>query len=442
MKHPFTLERGGRTYYLVKHPSARKLPPAELARKPWFLRYVDPKTKRETWNKVGEYYELQIAVEAAKKLIELSRGEAHPFIQYRDQVTYRQRLTLGRMLADYQAAGCPDDKGRPRQGTALETLKTHIKSLIRYEAWAERHPSTITDADRAAYHGHRTQTVKAGVKGDRTTELEAVTLNSALRWAWRRGDLQELPREMNTTFRAAADIEHARDVMPSSAEELHAIARHFFSEGGDSVVYGWATLLGAYTALRRGELQMLRAHPQRHGVHVEPGWYDERLLIVPRTKRRAGNSVQGEFLLNDPTRPDVKLLLDRIRAWRATYQPTAPQRGYASDHIDQGALLPMAPDTLTKHLQRAAKDLGLPQRQAHGLRAYYVSARLAAGISPAQVADEVGHLGSGDALVRTIYGATPPQWRGLENVYTWLPTGENRRPAWTQLEPAANLIAI
>jgi integrase len=239
--------------------------------------------------------------------------------------------------------------------------------------------------------------------------------------------------------------------MPSSAEELHAIARHFFSEGGDSVVYGWATLLGAYTALRRGELQMLRAHPQRHGVHVEPGWYDERLLIVPRTKRRAGKSVQGEFLLNDPTRPEVLPLLNRIRQWRATLGPVGqgscrapfkPKRGFPSQSIDPEALLPMCPDTLTKQLQSAAETLGLPQRQAHGLRAYYVSARLAAGIPAAQVADEVGHLGSGDALVRTIYGATPPQWRGLENVYTWLPTGENRRPAWTQLEPAANLIAI
>jgi integrase len=255
---------------------------------------------------------------------------------------------------------------------------------------------------------------------------------------------------MNTTFRVAADIEHARDVMPTSGDELHLLAAELFKHPG-TVVYGWAVLLGAYTGLRRGELQLLRHNPQRHGVHVEAGWFDDRILIVPRTKRRAGKSVQGEFLLNDPTRPEVLPLLNRIRQWRSTLGPVGqgscrapfkPKRGYASDHIDQGALLPMAPDTLTKHLQRAAKDLGLPQRQAHGLRAYYVSARLAAGISPAQVADEVGHLGSGDALVRTIYGATPPQWRGLENVYTWLPTGENRRPAWTQLEPAANLIAI
>jgi hypothetical protein len=102
----------------------------------------------------------------------------------------------------------------------------------------------------------------------------------------------------------------------------------------------------------------------------------------------------------------------------------------------------MPENTLTKQLQRVAKALGLPQRQAHGLRAYYVSARLAAGILPSQVAGEIGHLGSGDHLVRTVYGDTPPQWRGLENVYTWLPPADKSAPAWAILQPAGNVISL
>ncbi len=433
-KHPFTLERGGRTYFLVKHPAARKLPAADMARAPWFIRFIDPTTKRETWRKVGDWHERELATEAARTLLINARTGGNPWQKLSDQLRYRQTLTLARLLADYRAAGCPDTKGRPRSAAALAAIHANLDALLTFTNWAGTPPATITDADRDAYWAHRRGAVVRGT-GDRTTELELVTLNNALQWAWRLGTIEHLPRGMKASYRDPSKIEHARDVMPSSAEELHTIARELFKDR-ETEVYGWAVLLGAFTGLRLGELQALKAAPQRIGVHVEPGWYDERCLIVPRTKRRAGKSHQDEFALNDKTRPEVRPLLDRIRQWRAARLPSpGPQTTSA-------ALLPMVPNTLTKQLQRIAAGLGLPQRQAHGLRAYYVSARLAAGITPAQVAGEVGHLGSGDHLVRTVYGETPPQWRGLENVYTWLPPADKTAPAWAILQPPGNLIRI
>lgn len=428
MKHPFTIERGGRTYCLVKHPAARKLPAADMARAPWFIRFVDPATKRETWRKVGEWHEKELAAEAARTLLINARSGGSPWQKLSDQLRYRQTLTLARLLSDYRTAGCPDTKGRPRTSGALAAIHANLDALLTF-TWTATAPATITDADRDAYWVHRRAAVVRGT-GDRTTELELVTLNNALQWAWRLGTIEHLPRGMKASYRDPSKVEHARDVMPSSAEELHTLAREAFKTS-DTEVYGWAILLGAFTGLRLGELQALRAGPQRIGVHVEPGWYDDRCLIVPRTKRRAGKSHQDEFALNDPTRAEVRPLLDRIRQWKAAH-PKLETR-------NAEPLLPMVENTLTKQLQRIAKTLGLPQRQAHGLRAYYVSARLAAGITPSQVAGEVGHLGSGDHLVRTVYGDTPPQWRGLENVYTWLPP---LTPAWTVLQPVANVIRL
>lgn len=447
MKHPFQLERGGRQWFLVKHPGIRQklkagtITEAQARATPWYIRLEkSPDTGKSALLKVGDNEQLGLAIEAAKLHLLKAREGANPYKQYKDAVTYRKSLTLSKLLAAWQAIGCPDNHGRPRAGDALETLTRNIRNLLAFP-WADKVPGTITDADRDDYHAHRLTTVTRGT-GSRTTELELVTLNSALQWAWRRGDLQELPRGLKTSYRDPSAIEHARDVMPSSAEELHAIARHLFNRPA-TAVYGWATLLGAFTGLRLGELQALRASPQRVGVHVEPGWYDDRCLVVHRSKRRGGKPVQDEFALNDTTRAQVRPLLERIRHWHAAFKqnPATPGRKH-SRRIDLEALLPMTPDSLTKQLQDCAAELKLPERQAHGLRAYYVSARLAAGIAPAQVAGEVGHLGSGDHLVRTVYGDKPPQWRGLENVYTWLPTAADKLPAWQTLEPAANIIKL
>jgi integrase len=374
----------------------------------------------------GAALSLAAAELAARDLITAHFRGPDQYAALRDATKLRQSLTVGKILTDYRAAGCQDRRGRPRTGAALEAEHRNILALQTF--WTSRLANGCTDKDRDDYWAHRRATVSRGT-GDRTTELELTTLNNALQWSWRRGDLKELPRSTKTAYRDSAEIAHARDAMPSSGDEVHALAAELFRQP-ETVVHGWAVLLGALTGLRRGELEALKARPQRHGVHVEPGWYDDRVLVVPRSKRRAGKSQQGEFLLTDPTRAHVRPLLEMIRSW------------HAATHPDDPRLLPMAADSLSKRLQAAAKRLGLPGRRAHGLRAYYATARLASNISASQVADELGQLGSGDDLVRTIYGNTPPQWRGLENVFTWVPNTADKKPAWTWWKAPANITAL
>lgn len=369
----------------------------------------------------------QVAAEqAARDLITAHFRGPDQYTALREATKLRASQTVGRLLEAYDGAGCPDRRGRPRVGGALEAERRNLAALRAF--WSGKLASRLTDRDRDDYWAHRRETVTRGV-GDRTTELELTSLNNALQWAWRRGDLDELPRSTRTAYRDAASIAHARDAMPSSGDELHAIAAALFLTPA-TVPHGWAVLLGALTGLRSGELEQLRARPQRHGVHVEPGWYDDRVLVVPRSKRRAGKATQGEFLLSDPGRPYVRELLERIRAWHAATCPDDPR------------LLPLPADSFPKRLQAVAAALGLPARRPHGLRAYYATARLAQGVIAAQVADELGQLGSGDDLIRTIYGATPPQWRGLENVFTWRPSTPEKAPAWDWFAAPANIAAL
>jgi len=398
---------------------------------PWYFAPRWGNRGQKTWHcfrdKItGLALSLAAAEQAARDLITAHFKGPDQYTALREATKLRASQTVGRLLDAYDAAGCQDRRGRPRSGAALETERRNLEVLRKF--WATRLAARVTDRDRDDYWAHRRETVQRGT-GDRTTELELTTLNNVLQWAWRRGDLDELPRSTKTIYRDTANIAHARDAMPSSGDELHALAAELFRSEA-TVVHGWAVLLGALTGLRSGELEQLRARPQRHGVHVEPGWYDERVLIVPRSKRRAGKSTQGEFLLADPARAQVRPLLERIRAWHAA---THPQEPY---------LLPMADGSLPKRLQAAAQRLGLPARRPHGLRAYYATARLAAGVSPSQVADELGQLGSGDDLIRTIYGATPPQWRGLENVFTWTPHTPGTAAAWTWWEADPNIAAL
>lgn len=353
--------------------------------------------------------------------------------QFIETLRKRHDYKIGDILETYRAAHCPDRSGRPRLGSALAAELHNLETLLPW--WTDKSITTQHAADRQAYWTARRASVTRGT-GDRSTELELTTLNNALHWAWRRGDLRELPRDMRATFRKPADIAHARDFMPACGDELHAIASHLFQQREDEL-YAWAALLAAFTGLREEELQRLLAHPQRVGITAPPGWYDCHALAVSRAKR----GINPEVLLDDPQRPHIRPLLDRLRAWHAA---RFPAHVYLLPGQHQSA--PFTDGYLTRRLQAAAAALGLPARHAHGLRAYYATARLAQGTIAAQVAFELGQK-SGDQLVREIYGDTPPQWRGLDNVFTWLPNTAGNMAGWetfqsSQQNQPANIVSI
>lgn len=332
------------------------------------------------------------------------------------------------LLSSYLAAHCPDRHGRARAPGALAERRHHIEGPLQW--FADHSTSALDDRAREDYLSHRRTTVVRG-SGERTTELELGTLNDALYWGWRRGDLKELPRSMRATFRRPEDIAHARDAMPSNADELHAIALWLFKH--DAPVYGWLTLFKAFTGLRDEECQLLQYNPQRHGLDYPPGFADDKHLRIQRVKRGRNPRVQ----LDDPQRPEIAPLLQLIKQWRQM----------AATH-ESIALFPSALEH-TKAIQRAAAALKLGRRTGHALRAYYATTRLAQGITPELVALELGQQ-SGDELVRDVYGANPDDFdlthfTSLSDRFTWLP--KDRPPAWTwwteqQTIIPANVVAL
>lgn len=369
---------------------------------------------------------LPAALAAARDLIAARFRGPDQYAQLREQTKLRETLTVARLLQQYDAAGCPDRRGHCRAGESLSTERRHLAVLAAW--WQQQLAAGISDTQRDAYRAHRRDTVRCG-DGARSTELELGALNNALRWAWRAGHLRELPRSMKTTYRDPKTIAHRRYQMPTCGDELHALAGRCFAwaaaDGPQLECFGWTLLLAALSGLRIGELALLLAAPQRSGLDYPPGWIDEKFLRVQREK----NGRNPKIALNDPTRPHLRPLLDSIRAWHAVRYP-------AHGYLLPGARAdsPLNIRGFGRALDAAAADLHLAKRCPHGLRAYYTSARLAQGIAPDAVAAELGQ-GSGDELVRTVYGVDPDdfdatQWTSLADRFTWLPNTPGRPPAW------------
>lgn len=389
----------------------------------------------QTWGGFPTEPEAKAAAILLQSAIE--RGDT----RFLDALRKRSVDRLGDLLADYLTAGCPDRHARARAAGPLLNCQHHIQGPLQW--FADKSAGALTDRDREDYLAHRRQTVVRGT-GERTTELELGTLNDALHWAWRRGDLKELPRSMRSTFRDPKHIAHARDAMPANATELHALAAWQFAH--EPAVYGWLTLFKALTGLRDEECQLLQASPQRNGLDYPPGYVTlaapggegrgevASYLRIQRVKRGRNPRVQ----LDDPQRPWIRPVLDMIKQWRATLstQPSTlnPQ------------LFPDSPEH-TKSLQRAAKALGLERRTGHGLRAYYATVRLAQGTAPEIVAMELGQK-SGDDLVRDVYGADPDDFdlthfTSLADRFTWTPPADKANPAWTWwTNKATNIISL
>lgn len=376
----------------------------------------------QTWGGFATEAEAKAAATLLTGAIE--RGDS----QLLDALRKRAGDRVGDLLTSYLTAGAPDRHGRPRAPGALAERRRHINGPLQW--FADFSTSGIDDRAREDYLAHRRTSVVRG-SGERTTELELGTLNDALHWAWRRGDLKELPRSMRSTFRRPEDIAHARDAMPACADELHAIADWLFRN--DAPVYGWLTLFKAFTGLRDEECQLLQFNPQRHGLDYPPGFADAQFLRIQRVKRGRNPRVQ----LDDPQRPHIAPLLGHIKQWR----------GMAATP-DCTMLFPGALQH-TKAIQRAAAALKLGRRTGHALRAYYATTRLAQGITPELVALELGQQ-SGDELVRDVYGANPDDFdlthfTSLADRFRWLPV--NRQPAWTwwtdqQTTTPANVVAL
>jgi integrase len=325
--------------------------------------------------------------------------------------------SIGELILDYVKADCPDRHHHPRAGKSLADELYRLESLKPF--WHKKQPHLIRQSDCALYFTWRKKRIQRG-HGGRAIDMELGALNSLLKWAVATGRTENNPLAGGRPRFRPKTIKHCRDFMPLDANELHALAAHFFEER-QSEALGWQLLLEAMTGCRTSEILRMRWDARHRG---EAGFIEGDWLWINRSK----GGVKPFVTLH----PALAQCLEALKRWRAWRYPKSPwwlpgRNGKA-----------VAIHSLNHALNRASKLISNAHRTSHGLRAYYVTVRRSQGISDAQIADEIGDK-TGAAIIVSTYGAVPPNWRGSAAL-SWLPT--DGEPAWQVLAMPDNLVTL
>lgn len=376
-----------------KESELRKRIAPGIYRHPLGTLYERPRLNgRRTWRKLHSK-----ALTDARKEIAARRSdhERSKLGLTCDPYDRKRALVVGDVLDFYEKHGFPDQRGMARDASGQRQEALRFPKLR--EWWGKVLIKEITFGLGAEYGRWRRGQLKPGVDGGRAIELELGTLNGALRHAMRHGFIDRNPLVGNRPrFRNSADVSHCREHMPTNGDELHLIARALFDEPRSEAL-GWQFLFEALTGLRTHEVLQLRTDAAHR---LEPGFIETEWLWVLRGK----GGVNPYALIG----PDLAECIRGHQAWLATL----PWKSlfWIPGKLDRGQR-PATAKALMRRLRAVTKALGLPKRTSHGLRAYYVTARRAAGASDAQIANETGDV-TGAEIIATTYGGIPDNWRG------------------------------
>ena len=302
----------------------------------------------------------------------------------------RNRLTVGKVLDIYIAAGCPTKKMLPKSPATVTNELKNQNMLRAY--FAERAAVTLTLADCDKYRDWRNaggyvveRTLKNGTTvsyqgkgGDRGVDLELTTLGNALGLAVRRGQLKNNPLAGRTRYGVASKVRHCREVAPTP-QGLTQI-EHWLRVKGEQEVADLVCFL-AFTGLRIGEAVTL----EWENVDMAAG-----LLHVKREKRGIMPWVPILTELHG-------LLLEmqkRARSYLLFPSPFEPEMARDKARIN-------------RWLKSATEGLGLPHVTPHGLRSYFVTQARQSGLTDAEIAQLIGDK-TGPAIIATTYGDVRP----------------------------------
>lgn len=323
--------------------------------------------------------------------------------------------TLAELADLYTAARCPNRKLEPREETFTQAETARVTRL---KAFFGRLPAaSIRLADLPRYKDWRIRQIKKAVGGERTVDLDLVTLSNILSYGVATGQLEfNYISRGRPCYRRAADIRHSRAVAPASAEIIHRLALHFF-DTQRSEVFGWQALFAAFTGCRTSELLRLRLDADAPG---EPGHVAGNILFLGQRSKHGIDPWVNIF-------PEFAAMLTAHRRWHAELYPESPwyfPGRYPGQPVDRHAF--------GHALRRACAALGLPHVTPHGFRSFYVTKRRSDGLTDTQIAGEIGDKTV--ALMQRTYGARPANWTGGK-VLTWLPS--DSLPAWQKWLPSS-----
>jgi len=204
----------------------------------------------------------------------------------------------------------------------------------------------------------------------------SAALGQAVKWGW---------IIVNPCSMASPPPVPRKPLVVPGNEEIHAIVRSLTQM---NEVYGMAAFLAASTGARRGELCALR-------------WTDfhDGLLDISASLWRIGGETGTKSTKSGRERiiPVVGAIAEAMATWydrctrlAETASVTMPLDAYILSSWPDGTR-PINPDSLSSAFSRTAKALDLGHIHFHSLRHFVATEMLAAGISPKDAADVLGH---------------------------------------------------
>lgn len=366
-----------------------------------------------TWRKLAAIKRREAMAEGAAMLSDQKRAA---FGLAKDPFRATTGETVDALISDYLAARAPNRKLEPRSPAFVAAEAGRLKWI---REWAGRMPP----ADLRVSHCHeyrqwRLRRITKGT-GDRTVEMELVSLSNVLSYGVARGFLDvNLLKHGRPRYRTQDTIRHCRDVAVASGDELHVLADALFADPRSEVL-GWQLLFEAMTGCRTVEILRLRMDATTRDV---PGFVDGNYLFLARAKR----GVHPWALIHR----DLQEVLDCHRAWHRERFPDCPWY-----FPGKSGIACVTKNALTQRLRHLCIEVGLPHRTSHGLRSFYVTARRSMGVSDTQIAAEIGDKTVD--LIATTYGDLPPNWSG-GTVMSWRPTG--KPPSWQRWADPENKV--
>lgn len=204
----------------------------------------------------------------------------------------------------------------------------------------------------------------------------SAALSQAVKWGW---------IDANPCAKASPPAVPRKPLVVPSPEEIQAIVRGLTEM---NEVYGMAAFLAASTGARRGELCALR-------------WTDlhDGLLDISASLWRIAGETGTKSTKSGRERiiPVVGVVAEALVAWHErcarlaqTAGVTMPEDAYILSSWPDGTR-PINPDSLSSAFTRTAKALDLGHVHFHSLRHFAATEMLAAGVSPKDAADVLGH---------------------------------------------------
>jgi site-specific recombinase XerD len=325
----------------------------------------------------------------------------------------RPRVKIAECLELFTKADYPDADGNSRPTSDnLDFIKRSVELLTEYLGHTAVEELDQDQLDH--YKDWRSKHVKQG-SGFRTVDRELSVLSNALDWARRKKLVDQNPIAERVRYHKASKSRHAKDVAPSSTEEVHQTARALFLDA-ESAAMGWQYLWAAATGMRRSEVLRLRLDA-RPG---EPGYIkDGKYLCVRPSKQLEVNPLAYITLRDD----QIKMRQAHLAWLKREYPETKwwfPGR-YGTNALSKDSLNHKLDD-----LQRAGKTSRKLTPQ--GARSFYVLIRRSWGVHDSVVAQELHHKGDLKTLIQ-VYGMVPTGWTDNPPCFPWLPA----KPAWLVL---------